>query len=53
MIEKIETTKTVRMSGSSFTVALTNEIKALGLGSGDLVKVTIERVDGSGVQQSD
>lgn len=51
---KIETTKTIRMSGSSYTVALTNEVKALGLDAGDLVKITLERiVDGEGASEGD
>lgn len=35
-------TKCVRKSGNSLTLNLTKELKAMGLDSGDFVKITLE-----------
>lgn len=39
------TAKIGRTGGSSLIITITEQAKALGLGRGDLVKVTLERVD--------
>ncbi len=42
---KIEATKEVFTSGGSLIVYLTNELKMLELDKGDMVKITIERIE--------
>lgn len=44
MMEKIETVKTIMVSGNSLAVFLTTELKMMSLEKGDTVKVTLERV---------
>lgn len=46
MGRRIVTTVLVRRSGNSLCLNLTRELGLLGLDRGDLVRVTLERVDG-------
>ena len=39
----MKTIKTVILNGTSLTVSITKELKAMGLGRGDRVIVTLER----------
>lgn len=39
----IETTKTVTTSGNSYVINVTKEVKALGLGPGDLVAIVVRK----------
>lgn len=41
---KVEAVKTITQSGTSLMVAITSEVRAMGLGRGDKVKITLERV---------
>lgn len=44
-IMKIETTKTVKVQGNSLVLVLTKELKLLDLKEGDVVKVTLEKIE--------
>ena len=37
--------KKIMLNGTSLTIAVTSEAKALGLDRGDYVKVTLERIE--------
>ena len=41
---EIVTTKAITTSGNSYVVNVTKELKALGLGPGDLVEITVRRI---------
>lgn len=43
-MEKMETVKTITVSGNSLALLLTTELKMLGLTRGDKVKVILEKV---------
>ncbi len=45
-INKVEIVTRVSAHGNSLNINVTKEIKWMGLGRGDLVKVTIERIPG-------
>lgn len=41
---KVESVKTITQSGTSLAVAITSEVRSMGLGRGDKVKITLERL---------
>ena len=43
-INKVEIVTRVSAHGNSLNINVTREVKIMGLGRGDLVKVTIERI---------
>lgn len=44
-MDEIETAKRVTTSGNSYVISMTKELKALGLGPGDLVAIVIRKVN--------
>lgn len=44
-MNKVKATKMVRQHGNSLTVNITKECDMIGVGRGDLVEVTIKKVD--------
>lgn len=46
MIDRLEIIGRISAHGNSLNVNVTREVKLMGLGRGDLVKVTIERIPG-------
>ena len=42
-IDEIETAKRVTTSGNSYVINVTKELKALGLGPGDLVAIVVRK----------
>ena len=46
MISKLEIIARISAHGNSLNINVTKEVKILGLGRGDLVKVTLERIPG-------
>lgn len=45
MIDRLEIIGRISAHGNSLNINVTREVKLMGLGRGDLVKVTIERVE--------
>lgn len=50
---KITTTKQVRQHGNSLTVNVTKECGILGVGRGDIVIVTVDRLDNESQDYTD
>ena len=46
MIDRLEIIGRISAHGNSLNINVTKEVKLMGLGRGDLVKVTIERIPG-------
>lgn len=46
MIDKLEIVTRISAHGNSLNINVTKEVKIMGLGRGDLVKVTLERIPG-------
>lgn len=53
MIDRLEIIARVSAHGNSLNINVTREIKLMGLGRGDLVKVTIERIPGGTEEPSE
>ena len=46
MIDRLEIIGRVSAHGNSLNINVTREVKLMGLGRGDLVRVTLERIPG-------
>jgi len=53
MIDRLEIIARVSAHGNSLNINVTREIKLMGLGRGDLVKVTIEKIPGGTEEPSE
>ena len=45
MIDRLEIIGRISAHGNSLNINVTKEVKIMGLGRGDLIKVTLERID--------
>jgi len=53
MIDRLEIIARVSAHGNSLNINVTREVKLMGLGRGDLVKVTIEKIPGGTEEPSE
>ena len=45
MMDRIMCVKTVTRNGNSLTINITNEVKLMGIGRGDAVKIVLEAIE--------
>ena len=53
MIDRLEIISRISAHGNSLNINVTREVKLMGLGRGDLVKVTIEKIPGGTEEPSE